>query len=76
MSNLLTLPISERIQLVEYLWDSIAADQAALPLTDDQKKRLDERLKAFETDGNYGRPAAVVINEIKAICESCSSFPA
>ena len=65
MSNLLTLPISERIQLVEDIWDSIAADQAELSLTNDQKQLLDERLKAFETDGNYGRPASVVINEIK-----------
>ena len=65
MSNLLTLPISERIQLVEDIWDSIAADQAELSLTNDQKQLLDERLKAFEADGNYGRPASVVINEIK-----------
>ena len=65
MSNLFTLPISERIQLVEDIWDSIAADQSALSLTDDQKQLLDERLKAFETDGNYGRSASVVINEIK-----------
>ena len=65
MSNLRTLPISERIQLVEDIWDSIAADQAELSLTNDQKQLLDERLKAFETDGNYGRSASVVINEIK-----------
>ena len=65
MSNLRTLPVSERIQLVEDIWDSIAADQAELSLTNDQKQLLDERLKAFETDGNYGRSASVVINEIK-----------
>ncbi len=29
----LKLPIDQRIQLVEDLWDSIAADQNALPLT-------------------------------------------
>ena len=34
---LLDLPIEQRMRLVEDLWDSIAADQHALPLTDEQR---------------------------------------
>ena len=59
------LPIDERIKLVEELWDSIAADQGVLPLTDDEKAELDRRLNAFETDGSAGRPAGETISDIR-----------
>ena len=64
-ANLRKLPIDERIRLVEDLWDSIAADQSALPLTADQRTELDRRLDAYQADGNLGRPAADVIAEIR-----------
>lgn len=54
--NLRKLPLDERIRLVEDLWDSIAADQKALPLTQEQREELDRRLDAYERDGNPGRP--------------------
>jgi len=40
------LSIAERLQLVEDLWDSIAeeADAETLPLTEEEKAMLDERL--------------------------------
>jgi len=41
MSNLLNLPIDQRIQIVEDIWDSIAVDQSALKITDAQKAELD-----------------------------------
>jgi len=59
------LPIDERIKLVEELWDSIAADQEALPLTREQKAELDQRLDAYEADGNRGRLAAEAVTEIR-----------
>ncbi len=64
-SNLRTLPIEERIRLVEDLWDSIASDQAALPLTNEQKLELDRRLEAYEADGNKGSLAGDVIAAIR-----------
>jgi len=60
------LPLDERLRLVEDLWDSIAADQAALPLTDDQKRELDRRLNAYEADGSPGRPAIEAIAKIRS----------
>jgi putative addiction module component (TIGR02574 family) len=63
--NLHTLPIAERIQLVEDLWDSIAADQAALLLTDEQRAELDRRLDAYESDGIRGRIAEEAIADIR-----------
>jgi putative addiction module component (TIGR02574 family) len=64
-ANLRDLPISERIRLVEDLWDSIAADQSALPLTDAQRLELDRRLDAYESDGNPGRLADEAIADIR-----------
>jgi putative addiction module component (TIGR02574 family) len=64
-SDLRKLPLDERIQLVEDLWDSIAADQNALPLTPEQRAELDRRLDAYEADGDPGRPAEEVIEEIR-----------
>ncbi len=64
-ANLRQLPIAERIRLVEDLWDSIAADQANLPLTQEQTEELDRRLDAYAADGDRGRPAAEVIAEIR-----------
>ena len=59
------LPIEQRIRLVEDLWDSIAADQRALSLTDEQKAELDRRLDAYEADGIKGRLAEEAIADIK-----------
>jgi len=39
------LPIDERLALVEDLWDSIAADSAALPLTEAQRLELERRIE-------------------------------
>lgn len=64
-ANLRKLPLDERIRLVEDLWDSIASDQNALPLTAEQRAELDRRLDAYESDGNPGRPAADVIADIR-----------
>ena len=59
------LPIEERIRLVEDIWDSIATDQGALPLTDEQKEELDRRLNAYESDGLKGRLAGEAISDIR-----------
>ncbi|HJP17245.1 MAG TPA: addiction module protein [Nitrospinota bacterium] len=59
------LPIEDRIRLVEDIWDSIATDQAALPLTDEQKEELDRRLNTYEADGLKGRLAGEAIADIR-----------
>ena len=64
-AKLRKLPLDQRIRLVEDLWDSIASDQNALPLTPGQRAELDARLDAMEKDGNPGVPAEEVIAEIR-----------
>jgi putative addiction module component (TIGR02574 family) len=49
------LSISERIQLVEDLWDSIAASGEEIPLTSAEVEELDRRLADLEAN-----PAASV----------------
>lgn len=59
------LPVEQRMQLVEELWDSIAADQEALPLTEEQRAELYQRLDAYEADGDPGLPAEIVLTDIR-----------
>ncbi len=59
------LPLQERVKLVEDLWDSIAADQQALPLTTEQRAELDRRLDLYEVDQEPGRLATDVVAEIR-----------
>ena len=63
--DLRTLSIDERMQLVEDIWDSIAVDQAALPLTDEQRVELDRRLDVYETENIKGRKVSEVVKALK-----------
>ena len=48
------LPVSERVALVEQIWDSIAEDESAFQLTDAQKAELDRRLALRDASGSRG----------------------
>jgi putative addiction module component (TIGR02574 family) len=52
--DLSTLSVSERIQLVEDLWDSIAAETGDVPLTDVQAAELDRRLADMDREPRAG----------------------
>jgi putative addiction module component (TIGR02574 family) len=39
--------VAERIVLVEQIWDGIAAEQEAIPLTPAQAAELDRRLESY-----------------------------
>jgi putative addiction module component (TIGR02574 family) len=43
------LSVKERLELVEEIWDSIAVDSAAVPLTPEQARELEHRLAAHES---------------------------
>lgn len=63
-AKLKDLPVDERIRVVEDMWDSIAADQKAIPLTAEQRAELDRRLDAYEADNNRGRLATDAVADI------------
>jgi putative addiction module component (TIGR02574 family) len=48
------LSVAERIILVEQIWDSIASEQAAIPLTPAQEAELDRRLEAYRKSPQEG----------------------
>jgi putative addiction module component (TIGR02574 family) len=44
------LSVAERVQLVEEIWESIAATPEQLPLTEAQRCELDRRLERHERE--------------------------
>ena len=50
LEDLKHLPLSERLQLVEDLWDSIASDLESVPLPESVKAEMDRRLDAYLKD--------------------------
>jgi putative addiction module component (TIGR02574 family) len=52
LSDILQMSVAERIQLVEDIWDSIAASPESVPVTEAQREELDRRLQAHA--GNHG----------------------
>jgi putative addiction module component (TIGR02574 family) len=62
LDQLRELPVSVRIQLVEDLWDTIAADSDSIRLSEAQTMELDRRLDRFEEDPSGG----VEWNDLKA----------
>ena len=67
MPDLTHLSVAERILVVEQIWDSIAADQAALPLSAAQQTELDYRLQAYQNEPSRG---ASSWEEVKARIQS------
>ncbi len=58
--DLTQLTVAERIQLVEDIWDSLAATPDALSLSDVQRAELDRRLAAYQASPSDGRSWADV----------------
>ena len=51
------LSVTDRLQLVEDIWDSIAVETPdAIPLTDAQRTELDRRLAAHEREPSSAVP--------------------
>ncbi len=60
------LPVSERIQLVEDLWDTIAKDSSAIGLTPEHIAELDRRLDTLEAHPESGTPWNIARERILA----------
>ncbi len=56
LSEVLKLPVDERLKLVESIWNSIAEFPDSLELTDAQRQELDRRLDAYEANPTAGIP--------------------
>jgi putative addiction module component (TIGR02574 family) len=67
MADVLELSVPERIQLVEDIWDSIAAVPQSVPLTQVQRDELDRRLEAYRENPEDGSPWEEVKSRILGI---------
>lgn len=56
LAQLLELPVTERLQLVEAIWDSLVEVPEALPLSVELREELDRRLEAYYADPTTARP--------------------
>lgn len=56
LSKILELPIEERIELVQSIWDSVAAVPEAVQLTAAQRKELEERVRDYRKNPEGGSP--------------------
>ena len=65
VNNLLTLPLAQRLELVQTLWDSIAAEQIGPELTESELELIDDRLERFLADGDAGLDADEVLNALE-----------
>jgi putative addiction module component (TIGR02574 family) len=69
VSDLLHLSIAERIQLVEDLWDSVAAEAALspdrLPVSDAQRMELLRRSAAHRQNPHEAMPLDEALDEIE-----------
>jgi putative addiction module component (TIGR02574 family) len=65
-ADTLELSIPERIQLVEDIWDTIAAEAEAVELNEQEKKIIEERLDAYHQNPLLGSPWEDVVRKITA----------
>ena len=54
ISDILQLPVQERIRLVELIWDSVAAVPEAVEISPELKAELEARLAEFEENPDAG----------------------
>ena len=64
--DILELSIAERMQIVEDIWDSIAAVPEAVPLSEELKKELDRRLEAYHLNPDAGSPWLAVRERLRS----------
>lgn len=64
LADVLKLSVSERIQLVEDIWDSIATATPPAPLGEAQRAELDRRLESHRDNPTAGTPWPRVRQEI------------
>ena len=65
VAEILELPLEERLQLVEAIWDSISVFPDAIPLTPWQREELDRRLSEYEANPDSGVTMEEVFSRIR-----------
>ena len=66
LAEIIALPVDERIQLVQAIWDSIATDAGHSELTEAQRQELARRLSDDQADPDDVIPWEVIKAEARA----------
>jgi putative addiction module component (TIGR02574 family) len=56
IQDLLSLPVTERLEIFERLRENLLNDPELHPITETEKQLLDERLAEYEADPDAGSP--------------------
>jgi len=64
-AELASLSVSDRLDLMDEIWATLAPGADELPLPDWHVAEIKRRLTAFAADGNRGRTADEVFAELK-----------
>lgn len=54
VAEILEMSVAEKIQIVEDIWDSIALSPESLPITEAERRELDNRLKSHAENPGEG----------------------
>lgn len=65
IDDLLAFPTNERIELVEALWDSIAAEPESVPVTEAQKREIESRLEEYRRNPSIAIPWEVARDRLR-----------
>ena len=65
-SHLLRLSVAERLEIIEELWNSIAAEPEELSITDAQRDEIDRRIAEHDRDPSSSVPWAEVRERLRA----------
>ena len=55
LDEILKLSVEDRIRIAQEIWDSVAADEEGVPVTQAQKDELDRRLDDLARNPDAGR---------------------
>ena len=68
LTDVLALPVEERLKLVEAIWDSIAKVPEVIAVTPPQQAELDRRLDDYLRDPTSGSPWPEV--KVRLLCRT------
>ncbi len=65
LDEIVRLPVEQRLEIAEAIWDSIRTSPGAVPLTEVQREEIDRRLEAYRTDPGAGDDWVAVLKRIR-----------
>ena len=63
--DIASLSAEQRLELLEQIWDSLAATPDSVPVTPAQRQELERRLDELDRDGPIGIPWDDVLRKIR-----------